>query len=68
MAWAAVTKPQLGQMLSMQGQMILFLLWIGMTCRRTMSSSSAMHHTIPSGAFSLSQMTYQWVVIATMGV
>jgi hypothetical protein len=74
MAWgarAAVTKPQLGQMLSIQGQMSLNLIGDGMRC------SSTMHHTvilkaalIPRGAY-LSQMTTQWtwsVVIATMTV
>ena len=66
-----MTKPQLGQMLSIQGQMILNLIGDGMRC----SSTTRMHHTvilkaalIPRGAY-LSQMATQWtwsVVIATM--
>ena len=74
MAWgarAAVTKPQLGQMLSIQGQMSLNLIGDGMRCSRTMHQTIILKAAlIPSGAY-LSQMKTQWtwsVVIATLTV
>ncbi len=71
----AVTKPQLGQMLSMQGQISLILIWHRILMGHRMmshSSTTRMHQAalIPSGAY-LSHVKNQWtwsVVIAAMNV